>query len=337
MPATDAAVALHVTNGDSVVDTLCQTSLGGSLLSWADVLTEGPVPQVAAGELHEIRAGFLSDAGWGSASEIVAEFERRDGILLQALAEGTVVLWFEHDLFDQLQLLQILALAANADSADLELINVGSFPGREQFFGLGELDERELQTLWPLRRPVTDEIAEGALSAWNAFRSLEPTGVQRLLRADFTGLPFLNAAFARLLEELPDAATGLSRSERHVLQVLSAGAATPTEVFLACQRLEAAPFDGDTWAWRRLAGLAAGKRPLVATVAGSELPVPPPLGDGPAFTSTAVCLTEDGRAVLDGAADRVELMGLDRWLGGTHLRRDNAWRWDAESRSVLPP
>jgi hypothetical protein len=30
--------------------------------------------------------------------------------------------------------------------------------------------------------------------------------------------------------------------------------------------------------------------------------------------------------VLDGAADRVELLGIDRWVGGMHLRPDALFR-----------
>jgi hypothetical protein len=33
--------------------------------------------------------------------------------------------------------------------------------------------------------------------------------------------------------------------------------------------------------------------------------------------------------VLEGLADRVELTGLDRWLGGVHLTAGRIWRWDA--------
>jgi hypothetical protein len=38
--------------------------------------------------------------------------------------------------------------------------------------------------------------------------------------------------------------------------------------------------------------------------------------------------------VLSGAADRVALLGIDRWLGGTHLRPGRVWRWDADRRRV---
>ena len=42
-------------------------------------------------------------------------------------------------------------------------------------------------------------------------------------------------------------------------------------------------------------------------------------------------VTDQGRAVLAGEADRVALIGFDRWLGGVHVTAGgNLWRWDAE-------
>ncbi len=42
--ATARPAPLHVTNGESAGNTLRQTSLGGAVLPWQDVLHEGPVP-----------------------------------------------------------------------------------------------------------------------------------------------------------------------------------------------------------------------------------------------------------------------------------------------------
>src|SRR6187401_2608554 len=109
---------LHVTNGESAGNTLRQTALGGAVLSWQDVLHEGPVPAVPAPELPRVRARFLSECGWGSERSLLDAFERRDRLYRHALEARTqVVLWFEHDLYDQLQLLQVLADA----QGDVEL------------------------------------------------------------------------------------------------------------------------------------------------------------------------------------------------------------------------
>src|SRR5205814_8844474 len=146
-------------------NTLRKTSLGGAVLPWQDVLHEGPVPALPRNELLRLRATFLSECGWGSRRGILTSLERRDRLFLDALHDGVhVVLWFEHDLYDQLQLLDVLALAHAAD-APPELIVIGSFPGKPSFAGLGELTEGELETLWPSRRRAAPAALEAATGA----------------------------------------------------------------------------------------------------------------------------------------------------------------------------
>src|SRR5262249_10481572 len=130
---------LHVTNGESAGNTLRQTGLGGAVLPWQDTLHEGPVPAVARAKLLRERAAFLSEGGWGSRRAILAALERRDEQYLDALHSGArVVLWFEHDLYDQLQLVDALAVAHDAAAAP-ELIVVDSFLGALQAVELEEL------------------------------------------------------------------------------------------------------------------------------------------------------------------------------------------------------
>jgi hypothetical protein len=337
-PGPQPGELLHVTNGESAGSTLRRTSLGGAVLPWQDVLAEGPVPALPPAELRRTRARFLSACGWGGTRTILHALERRDRLLELALGERRrLVLWFEHDLHDQLHLLQILARTAETgfDSERLELINVGSFEGRPGFRGLGELGADELESLWPLRRPVTTELAALGSLGWTAVTAPDPAEIEAFLARDTSGLPFLADALRRLLEELPDAHNGLARSERHLLELLRDGARRPPELFVAAQDLEEAPFAGDSWVWRRLAELAAGPRALLARADGGPFLPPPPIGDGPAFAAMQLTLTESGRTVLAGAADRVELLGIDRWVGGTHLRPEQAPRWDRGAGRVV--
>ena len=178
-PSTRPAL-LHVTNGESAGNTLRQTALGGAVLHWQDALHDGPVPAVPRQELLRTRARFLADCGWGGRQALLSSLERRDQQLLAALRDGAqVVLWFEHDLYDQLQLLDALALAHTAE-AEPELIVIGSFPGKPSFAGLGELTASELETLWPSRRPAAPASLEAATAAWAALRAPEPAGARRV-------------------------------------------------------------------------------------------------------------------------------------------------------------
>lgn len=330
--------ALHVTNGDSAGDTLRQTSLGGAVLPWRDVLHEGPVPAVPRGELLRTRAAFLSGCGWGSEADLLSSFEGRDRQLIQALRDGRqAVLWFEHDLYDQLQILDVLALAAGTGGV-MELIVVGSFPGKPSFRGLGELTAGELETLWPSRVTAAPATLAAAASAWDALRRPGPRALaDHAQHADVPQLPFLGAALQRLLEELPSPRDGLSGTERRALQAIAAGAATPVAALRAAQDLEAAPFIGDSWFYRTLAGLGSGRARLIATRAGEPLGIAPPLGDVHAFIAQQLMLTRDGERVLEQQADRVTLLGVDRWVGGTHITPGTAWRWDQATQTLTAP
>ena len=70
-----------------------------------------------------------------------------------------LILWFEHDLFDQLNLIQVLTWIREhvPASKPVSLICVGSFPGRPDFKGLGELTPKELGPLFATRQRVGDE------------------------------------------------------------------------------------------------------------------------------------------------------------------------------------
>jgi len=331
------AERLHVTNGESTANTLRRTGLGGAVLPWQDVLHEGPVPSVPRVALLRTRAAFLSECGWGSRRAILSSLELRDRQLHQALDGGVpVVLWFEHDLYDQLQLLDVLALAHEAGAAP-EAIVVDSFPGRPAFRGLGELSEDQLETLWPTRRIVTSEALESAASAWLAFRASDPQALALWAARGAEELPFLAAALGRLLEELPAPSDGLSGTERRALRAIAEGARTPGEAFLAAQDLEDAPFLGDAWFYRALAAIGRGRVRLVEAQDGEELPIAPPLGDGRLFSGLTLRLTAEGERVLGGESDRVAALGVDRWVGGTHVTPSTLWRWDASRRRLVPP
>jgi hypothetical protein len=335
--ATEPPSLLHITNGDSVGDTLRQTTLGGAVLPWRDVLHEGPVPALARQELLRTRAGFLADCGWGRRQVLLSSLARRDRQLLEALRdERKVVLWFEHDLYDQLQLLDVLALAHTAQSAP-ELIVIGSFPGKPSFTGLGELTARELETLWPTRRRVASGALRAATGAWAAVRAPEPTALAAWATGESEDLPFLAPALQRWLEELPAPADGLSRTERSALHAIAAGGDTPPAAFAGAQRLEEAPFLGDTWFYRALAALGQGTTRLLETDDGTPLPPPPPLGDGQLFARIQLRLTGTGERTLRGQRDRVELLDIDRWIGGTHITPDNTWRWDSKQLKLVAP
>jgi hypothetical protein len=320
---------LHITNGDSAVAGIEGTGVGGEVLPWRDALHEGPLPADAGpDELRAVRARFLADCGWGDADAIEAGMRERDERLRTALArDEVVVLWFEHDLYDQLQLIQVLD-AVDGDGGLVEAILPDRF--------LGAMEVGELAALWPQRKAVGSDQIALARFAWEAVRAPDPHGIEALRNTHTAALPHLGAALRRLLEELPAVGDGLGRTERQALEAIAGGARSPLEVFVTAQKAEEAAFLGDTWMWTRLAELGRGDARLVQTTAGEPLGPPPPRSDENGFTAAELELTPNGRAVLAGEADRAALVPLDRWVGGIHVTGpEPAWRWDrATGRAV---
>src|SRR3954452_19976813 len=131
--------------------------LAGDLLPWRDVLHEGPVPDLPSDELRRVRADYLATVAAAGPTEIEGDMLAREERLAAAIdACEPVVLWFEHDLYDQLQLIQILAGLPDFPTR-VELICIGAFPGRPGFKGRAELEPDDPASLWPLRAAVTPE------------------------------------------------------------------------------------------------------------------------------------------------------------------------------------
>lgn len=289
---------LHLTNGESAGESLRRSGVPGRVISWRDVLHEGPVPAGLTLEgMSDVRARFLAHWDPTSFPAISASFDERDGALRSA---RHVVLWFEHDLYDQLQLLQILAALSDEPGAAVEMICIDAFPGVVPFYGLGQLTPMQLASLWPKRQPVTAEQRSLGTRAWQAFTSPDPGAVPQLLAMDLSALPFLGNALHRLLDEYPAPPTGLGRTERQLLQAIARGIRSFAELFAANAAAEEASFMGDTTLESRLGALIRARTPLV--------------------TPEPYTLTAAGHRVLAGEVDARQLNGTDRWIGGVHFK-----------------
>lgn len=325
---------LHITNGDSAVDRLRAAGIEGATLPWRDVLHDGPVPEGRSfDELRAVRAAFLAGRGWGTREGIEAELAARDAQLARFRDHDEVVLWFEHDLYDQLQLMQLLDWFSERPLGRTRLTIVAS----DAY--LGTMSADELRRRFDARTVVTPEQITLGRQGWAAFRAPDPRVLERFVergRAALAPLPFLHAALRRQLQELPDAHAGLSRTERQTLETIARGPRPLGEVYRAAHHeREEAIFLGDASFLTYVEALSDAGTPLVTFEDGS--PVRQVAGDG-AIWQRPIVLTEAGRAVLAGSRDRVRLLGIDRWLGGVHLLgHEVPWRWDGGRVRVSVP
>ena len=324
--------ALHITNGDSVTPGIRTADARGDILPWRDVLHEGPVPaDLSLSELSRVRAAFLAADEMGDKAELERSFAERDDTLRRFADYDEVILWFEWDLYDQLQLLQLLDFFASHTPESLAetrtRLSIVSLAGY-----LGETPLEDFPALRDQRSDVTLEMLALGRTGWSAFRSSDPRAMADLAHADWSALPFLADAFTRQLEELPSSRNGLSRSERQILEAVAQRPLSFHEVFKRTANREARIYCGDATMARYIERMSRHAFPLLRHPTGERIDAPRTEADSSAFRNSEIALTAVGREVLRCDRDWIELGGSDRWLGGIHLDGPRTlWRWDSDA------
>ncbi len=303
---------VHICNGDSTADTLSLADLPGDIRVWADALDEGPVLPVGDAEHYAARAAFWAERSRGDAKASVERLAAWDRGVDEALAAEEVILWFEHDLFDQLALVRLLArISRRGLPAQLTIVSIDRHPDVPSFLGFGQLEPEQLAALWPARVPIARDALDEAVTAWVALTAPNPRALPFLVRR-VKALPFLAGALERHLEELPDPSSGLSRTERQALAAVARGTATSA---LAGELHAIDP-----------------RYPVTDTMLAHTLAVLARAG----FIGGDGAVTALGRQALAGAIDRVHEVGIDTWRGGLHLTgRGPVWRWDGRERKLF--
>lgn len=321
---------LHLRCGSDIYDGLREAGIPGVFLEVSDPVCQGPLdPQLSAEALRQARSDFIVTTyrGFEDRTAVLSKMEAEARGLAQIDHFAKIVLWFEHDLYDQATLIRLLAqLQSTATKPDkVFLINIDRFPGITRFNGLGQLSPEQLGSLWGTEKPVTPALCAEAERLWQAYSSGDPERLQTALDETDDALPFAAAAMQRHLQELPWQGNTLGLTEMLSLQALNEGAATPGRVFARLVGdLEPLPYLGDAMFWPTLKGLAAAPQPAVTDF--SEW-------------NDKISLTDFGAALLRGRARWTDHNRLDRWIGGLHLLGDQPpFLWDPESgRAIAAP
>jgi hypothetical protein len=321
---------LNITNGDSAAGTLSEAGIAGKIIAWRDVLHEGPVDSsLTLNVLSKQRARFISVRGWGDFAHVSGDFAERDKVIQHLDYFDEVVLWFEDDLYDQLQLIQLLDFFSRGSPRrkKLTLIQVDGY--------IPPLSSAELLKLDEARARVRPEQYTLAQKAWKAFGSDDPSEILRLLDESLSALPYLGFALWRHLEEFPSVANGLSRSEREALTAIEEGHSTPVAAFMEVATRQESIFLGDIIFYSYLERLSGKKNPLVTWADGGAV-VSPTAENAREFVKRELKVTPLGREVLSGNKDWQEINSESRWLGGVEIEPgSDGWRWDPGERVIV--
>jgi len=327
---------LHIVNGDSVGDKLRLGNIPGDILVWRELYSFGPVFKHMDEQDHRrIRACYLEHTLGIPEKEYIETCESQERKLKDFRKYDEIVLWFEHDLFDQTMLAYLLHWfkEQSLGNTKLSLLCIGAYPGIELFRGLGQLSTEQLETLSGTWHTIGEEELMLGSMLWEAYTSDQPEKHQHMLEVDSSALPFARDAFAAHLARLPSVNNGLGIIEQTTLEAVAGGTDKPHDLFRKVGDQLHTLGMGDLEFWYYLAKMSEGADPLL--VMDGTASFPDFKRAVPQFQDRVLQVADRGRELLGGKADYACTGMIDKWVGGLHVQGANPlWRWNPERKSV---
>jgi hypothetical protein len=334
---------LHIRCGHDLQEALKEAGFGGDYYVDVYPYIIGPVRE-GSGYLEQ-RARHIVDC-YGDQFDPLLEYEGQ----LQSLRDKErelhdsadyerVVLWFEHDVTDQLSLIHLLGhYATHRRPSRLELVSISDFPGARRFTGLGELPPEALRLLWTTRKPVSAAQLRLGLDAWRALTNSNPLPLAAIMRSATPALPLLARALHRHLRELPSSTNGLSLTEEMALTLMAqplprwGGNVNLANIYSAMHwDIDPLPGQGDLHVRDRVLNMEGASARVFERRAGVGR-------DGnsrPPWTDI-LSITDLGRTVLKGGFDFMSLTPPGRWVGGVQIGAGMPdWRWDDKAGEAV--
>lgn len=319
---------LHIRCGSDLKAVLPTCGFSGEFLEVINPFPQGPVPpSEPLDDFVKIREHFTQShfaAYFPESEEKNLSTFRAEELALRNLPGKyqRIVLWFEHDAFDQLCFAYILHHLAKLDLGDvqLELVQIDCFPGVERFIGLGQLTVQPaaILLLWQKRSKVSAKMIHFGHQVWQAFTNTSPMDLWKLQSQKQSPLPMMQKALKRMLQELPWANNGLSLTEQLILSILQQDSPIPRQrlfLFLTSEA-DPQPFLGDIMCFIILDGLAQGPQAAIKQVDSES--------ENPSYE-----LTDIGWGLLKGQSNWMSLSPKDRWVGSVRIQtKGKNWCWN---------
>ena len=208
---------LHILNGDSTLAQYEKCSVEGPTMVWREALAQGPLFYDMDTKLFwDMRSQFMVKAYNAKLpeykKEVVNEFKK-----LRNFKGEKLVLWFEYDLFCQVNMVAILSyILKHHWPCKVNLVCIGRYPGMDSLVGLGEVPYTHYAYLYRTSKSLRKEDLVFADKVWMAWCGMERN---KLMRCESNVYEYLGTAMRNGLRLLPEK-HGLSPYDFEILNKL---------------------------------------------------------------------------------------------------------------------
>jgi len=212
---------LHITNGDSFTQKLETLQLKGEIITWREMLCEGKTEtNVGSESFWKTRFDFLHKNYKVSKSWFVEKTLKEYRSLCNHKQQDQIILWFEYDLFCQINMLAVLSwLKTYRRDAEISLVCSGDEDETDKLYGLNELSNEQLLDLYKNRKVLSRSDIEYADYVWQLYCSDNPIRLENLTDFNNYQYNYLGDAVKAHLKRFPSIKNGLNAIENRVLEV----------------------------------------------------------------------------------------------------------------------
>ncbi|WP_299247670.1 DUF1835 domain-containing protein [uncultured Lacinutrix sp.] len=210
---------LHVTNGGSLTDFLKKENYEGELVTWHEMLCEGPTEkEINTESFFKVRKAFLESVYEieYDTVKIKTEIDKLDAVN----DYEEVVLWFEYDLFCHINLIAVISLLKQKQvRVPIYLVCSGRVENEKGLKGLAELTAKQLKEHYQNKVELTIDDIALAQKAWRIYCENDHNLLKPLITRP-SNFKYLSNCLKAHLKRFPDTRSGLSTLEYHILTLI---------------------------------------------------------------------------------------------------------------------
>ncbi len=304
---------LHITNGDMLTERMQDLSFEGDILTWREMLCEGPTASdVLSHEFNSKRSAFLEAAYDIPKGHYQDKFVKTLEDLDDLSNYDCVYLWFEFDLFCHINLIAAISwLRQRGYRNTMLLVCSGRVKGEDGLKGLSELTNGQLKSHFENAITLLKTDIQLAQELWEIYNSANHAIFKEYVSKP-SSFPYLSNCLSAHLKRFPSTHNGLNLLETHILNLIHQ------------HRVKSA---------HHLTGYALQYQGYYGFGDSQIKHIINRLKPFFKEEDDELILNEEGQAALEKKANYIHLMEDESYYGGA---RKYDYRYEITSRKILP-
>lgn len=213
------AKTLHITNGDGFTEVLKKLDISGDIITWREMLCEGKTTnEVGSETFWRQRYEYLNRAYKVTKDTFINRTLKEYRNLCNQKSQEDIVLWFNKDLFDQINMIAVLSwIKKNRANANLFLISSGIVQDFNDPSTLEAMSKKELEKLYKNKLSLNKDDIEYGDYVWQLYCENNPIRLQNAIKQNKSQLQYLTTAIQTHLLRFPSLKNGLNELENKMI------------------------------------------------------------------------------------------------------------------------